>query len=190
MKKLLALLLALVMVLGLAACGTSTTTPTAAPDNAPAAPTAAELEPVTLKIWFHGSTVTPDASAKVMESVNAYLKDKINATIEPIWGTWGDFDQATVTALAGGDKVDMYFTCNWSADEYNKYAKDGYWVKLDDMLDTYAPELKATIPQGIWDCAETNGYDGLGIYAVPGLKDTATQNCWDEIGRASCRERV
>ena len=37
MKKLLALLLALVMVLGLAACGTSTTTPTAAPDNAPAA---------------------------------------------------------------------------------------------------------------------------------------------------------
>ena len=183
MKKLLALLLALVMVLGLAACGTSTTTPTAAPDNAPAAdnaetaaPTAAELEPVTLKIWFHGSTVTPDASEKVMESVNAYLKDKINATIEPIWGTWGDFDQATVTALAGGDKVDMYFTCNWSADEYNKYAKDGYWVKLDDMLDTYAPELKATIPQDIWDCAKTNGYDGLGIYAVPGLKDTATQN--------------
>ena len=189
MKKLLALLLAMVMVLGLAACGTSTTTPTAAPDNAPAAdnaetaaPTAAELEPVTLKIWFHGSTVTPDASEKVMESVNAYLKDKINATIEPIWGTWGDFDQATVTALAGGDKVDMYFTCNWSADEYNKYAKDGYWVKLDDMLDTYAPELKATIPQDIWDCAKTNGYDGLGIYAVPGLKDTATQNCWDVNG--------
>ena len=114
MKKLLALLLALVMVLGLAACGTSTTTPTAAPETTPAAdnaetaaPTAAELEPVTLKIWFHGSTVTPDASEKVMESVNAYLKDKINATIEPIWGTWGDFDQATVTALAGGDKVDM-----------------------------------------------------------------------------------
>ena len=80
MKKLLALLLALVMVLGLAACGISTTTPTAAPDNAPAAdnaetaaPAAAELEPVTLKIWFHGSTVTPDASEKVMESVNAYL---------------------------------------------------------------------------------------------------------------------
>ncbi len=58
----------------------------------------AEEKPVTLKIWFHGSTVTPDASEKVMESVNAYLKDKINATIEPIWGTWGDFDQATVTA--------------------------------------------------------------------------------------------
>lgn len=192
MKKLLALLLAAVMVLGLAACASSTnpTESTAAPaasddaqTEAPAETTAAaELEPVTLKIWFHGSSVTPEASAKVMEAVNAYLKDKINATIDPIWGTWGDFDTAVVTALAGGDDVDMYFTCNWSADEYNKYARDGYWVKLDDMLPTYAPELVAAVPQGIWDCAKTNGFDGMGIYAVPALKDTATQNCWDVNG--------
>ena len=46
MKKLLALLLALVMVLGLAACGSGNTTPTAAADNKPAAP--AEEKPVTL----------------------------------------------------------------------------------------------------------------------------------------------
>ena len=117
-----------------------------------------------------------------MEQVNAYLKDKINVTVNPIWGTWGDFDTASVTALVSGDDVDIYFTCNWSADEYNKYARDGYWVKLDDMLDTYAPELKSTIPQGIWDCAVTNGIDGSGIYAVPALKDTATQNTWDVNG--------
>ena len=193
MKKLLALLLAAVMVLGLAACGSGTSTPaetTAAPaassdasaDNAADTTAAATLDPVTIKIWFHGSNVTPDASAKVMEQVNAYLKDKINVTVDPIWGTWGDFDAASVTALAGGDDVDIYFTCNWSADEYNKYARDGYWVKLDDMLDTYAPELKSTIPQGIWDCAVTNGIDGSGIYAVPALKDTATQNTWDVNG--------
>ena len=193
MKKLLALLLAAVMVLGLAACGSGTSTPaetTAAPaassdasaDNAADTTAAAALDPVTIKIWFHGSNVTPDASAKVMEQVNAYLKDKINVTVNPIWGTWGDFDTASVTALAGGDDVDIYFTCNWSADEYNKYARDGYWVKLDDMLDTYAPELKSTIPQGIWDCAVTNGIDGSGIYAVPALKDTATQNTWDVNG--------
>ena len=124
-----------------------------------------------------------------MEQVNAYLKDKINVTVNPIWGTWGDFDTASVTALAGGDDVDIYFTCNWSADEYNKYARDGYWVKLDDMLDTYAPELKSTIPQGIWDCAVTNGIDGTGIYAVPALKDTATQNTWDVNGTLLRRRR-
>ena len=190
MKKFLALLLALVMVLGMVACGGEKTPETTAPqaNNDPAStdpvtePADQTLEPVTLRIWFHGSTVTPDASAKVMEEVNAYLKDKINVTIEPIWGTWGDFDTATVTALTGGDDVDIYFTCNWSANEYNKYARDGYWVQLDSMLETYAPELLEVIPEGIWECAKTDGYDGMGIYAVPALKDTATQNCWDVNG--------
>lgn len=189
MKKFLALLLAFVMVLGLAACGASEDSTPAEAGNAnePASTTAPaaqaeSLSPVTIRIWFDGSTVTPDASAKVMEEVNAYLKDKINVTVEPIWGTWGDFDTATVTALAGGDDVDIYFTCNWSANEYNRYARDGYWVKLDDLLPTYAPDLLDIIPEGIWDCAITDGYDGKGIYAVPALKDTATQNCWDVNG--------
>ena len=190
MKKYLSLLLALVMVLSLAACGAAPAEEAAPADTEAAAPAeseaaaeteapAAKGEPTTLRIWFHGSTVTPDASAKVMEELNKYLGEKINVTLEPIWGTWGDFDTSVTTALAGGDDVDIYFTCNWSADEYNKYAKDGYWVKLDDMLPKVAPELVETIPQGIWDCAKTNGIDGMGIYAVPGLKDTATQNCWD-----------
>ena len=193
MKKILAMLLALVMVLGLAACGGGGGANQTSDANKPAentpdtsggnkqddVPAASDLDPVTLRIWFHGSNVSPEASNKVMESVNAYLQDKINVTLEPIWGTWGDFDTATVTALAGGDDVDIYFTCNWSANEYNKYARDGYWVKLDDMLPTYGAELLTTIPEGIWECAKTNGYDGVGVYAVPALKDTATQNCWD-----------
>ena len=186
MKKYLSLLLALVMVLSLAACGAAraeeapaaTEAPAAAATEAPA--TEAEKgEPTHIRMWFHGSTVTPDASAQVMEELNKVLVEKINVVLEPIWGTWGDFDTSVTTALAGGDDVDIYFTCNWSADEYNKYAKDGYWVKLDDMLAEHAPDLVKLIPQGIWDCAKTNGYDGMGIYAVPGLKDTATQNCWD-----------
>lgn len=188
MKKLLAMLLAVVMVLGLAACGSSndapatTQAPASAADPAPAA-TEASLDPVTLKIWFHGTTAaTPEASAKVLEAVNAYLGEKINVTLEPIWGTWGDFDTSVVTALAGGDDVDIYFTCNWSANEYNKYARDGYWVKLDDMLAEYAPDILEIIPEDIWNCAITDGYDGKGIYGVPALKDTATQYCWDVNG--------
>lgn len=194
MKKFLALVLAMIMVLSLVACGggntdapanndtpaqTDANTPADNNTDTPAAPAASDLEPVTLSIWFDGSTVTPDASATVMAELNAYLQDKINVTLEPIWGTWADFDQATVTSLAAGDDVDIYFTCNWSGDEYNKYARDGYWVKLDDLLPTYGADLLSTIPDGIWECAKTNGYDGIGVYAVPGLKDTATQNCWD-----------
>ena len=179
MKKILALMLALVMVFALAACGQQTAAPAG---DKPADAAAPAAEPVTLKIWFHGSNVSPEASKKVLDELNVYLQDKIGAKLEVIWGTWGDFDQAVVTALAGGDNVDMYFTCNWSADEYNKYARDGYWVKLDDLLPQYGADLLSIIPEGIWECAKTNGYDGMGIYAVPALKDTATQNCWDVNG--------
>lgn len=183
MKKLLAMLLAVAMVLGLAACGSKAPAATEPAATEPAAPAAeSALDPVTLRVWFHGSNVTPDASAKVMESLNPILQEKLNVTLEPIWGTWGDFDTATTTDLQGGATADIYFTCNWSGNEYNKYARDGYWVKLDDMLDTYAPELKALIPEAIWNSAVTNGIDGEGIYGVPGLKDTATSNCWDVNG--------
>ena len=194
MKKTLALLLALVMLLSLAACGggndnSTNDTPntsgnnnsTPSNDNSNSAPAAgSDLEPVTLKMWLHGTTAAqPEAVEKVLGELNAYLQEKINVTLDPIYGTWGDFDTGVKTALAGGDDVDIYFTCNWSTNEYNKYARDGYWVKLDDLLPTYGTDLLSTIPDGIWECAKTNGYDGIGVYAVPGLKDTATQNCWD-----------
>ena len=182
MKKYLSLLLALVMVLSLAACGgapaEAPAETEAAAENAPATEAKAE-KPVEIKIWFHGSNVQPAASEKVMAELNKYLVEKINVELVPTWGTWGDFDTTVPQAMQAGDDVDIYFTCNWSANEYNKYAKDGYFVKLDDMLEKYAPELVKTIPEGIWECAKTNGLEGVGIYAVPGLKDTATQNCWD-----------
>ncbi|MCR5330514.1 MAG: hypothetical protein K6E62_04915, partial [Lachnospiraceae bacterium] len=45
---------------------------------------------VTLKMYLEGSNVTDDS--KVLEKVNEYLDEKLNVTLQPIWGTWGDFD--------------------------------------------------------------------------------------------------
>ena len=139
------------------------------------------LDPVTLKMYFHGSNVTDDSA--VMEKVNEYLKEKLNVTLEPIWGTWGDFDNNAVLSLQGGDDVDIYFTCSWSADEYNKFARDGYWVRLDNpdnnLIDQYGSEIWNTLPDILKNGATINGADGFGVYALPGYKDCATQNCWD-----------
>lgn len=198
-KKILSLILAGTMVLSLAACGSKEETAPAADtssateatdtasDDAAADTTAAEeidvanLDPVTLKMYFHGSNVTDDSA--VMAEVNAYLQEKLNVTLEPIWGTWGDFDTNSVLALQGGDDVDIYFTCSWSADEYNKFARDGYWVRLDDpennLIQKYASDLWSTLPEVLTQGATINGSDGYGVYAVPGYKDIATQNCWD-----------
>ena len=87
----------------------------------------------TITIMFHGSNVTDDSA--VLEKVNEYIADKVGAKLEVIWGTWGDFDEKATNTLATGDSdVDMLFTCSWSADEFNTYAKNGFFEPLDEYF--------------------------------------------------------
>ena len=159
MKKLLALILALAMILVASSFALAEDLPT-------------------ITIMFHGSNVTDDTA--VLEAVNAYIADKVGAKLEVIWGTWGDFDEKATNALLSGDAgVDMVFTCSWSADEYNTYAKNGYFVKLDDLIAEYGADLTAAIPDSLMQAATIEGAEGMGVYAVNGFKDTATQNTWD-----------
>lgn len=159
MKKLFALILALAMILTAASVAMAEDLPT-------------------ITIMFHGSNVTDDTA--VLEAVNAYIADKVGAKLEVVWGTWGDFDEKATNALKSGDSsIDMVFTCSWSSDEYNTYAKDGYFVKLDDLIAEYGADLVAAIPESLMQAATIEGAEGMGIYAVNGFKDTATQNTWD-----------
>ena len=136
---------------------------------------------VTLKWYLHGSNVTDDKA--VMEKVNEYLKEKINVKLEPIWGTWGDFDEGATLAINSGDEIDIYFTCSWSQNEYNQYAKKGAWVRLDDpennLLENQGKDVWAALPEVLKEGALTDGVDGYGVYALPGYKDFGTQLTWD-----------
>ena len=165
---------------------TEATPTTAAKDDPTKAPDTNDTEidiskPVTLKWFLNGSNVTDDKAA--LEKVNEYLKEKLNVTLEPIWGTWGDFDTNAVLAINGGDDVDIYFTSSWSVGEYNAFAKKGAWLRLDkednDLIEKYAKETWGLLPKVLTDGAKVNGADGVGVYGVPGYKDIATQNCWD-----------
>lgn len=159
MKKLISLFLALAMVLTLCAAASADELPT-------------------ITIMFHGSNVSDDSA--VLEKVNEYIADKVGAKLEVVWGTWGDFDEKAVNTLVSGDSdVDMVFTCSWSSNEYNSFAKLGYFVKLDDLIAEYGADLKAAIPESLMQAATIEGADGMGIYAVNGFKDVATQNTWD-----------
>lgn len=61
------------------------------------------------------------------------------------------------------------------------FKTDAAWVMLDELLPTYGADLLATIPQGIWDCAVTNGYDGMGNIRI--LPPTAAEGLtyWDDF---------
>ncbi len=194
MKKVLSIVLSLALLITmLTGCGSDTKETGGSPTEAPkategaaatAAPDAGGIdisEPVTLKWYLHGSNVTDDK--EVLAKANEYLKEKLNVTLEPIWGTWGDFNDNVILSINGGDDVDIYFTCSWSANEYNAFAKKGAYVRLDDpennLIEKYAPDLWKQLPAVLTQGAAINGADGYGVYAVPGYKDIATQNCWD-----------
>lgn len=159
------------------AAGSSTVATTPETSNAP--DTSKE---VTLKWMYHGSTVTDDKL--VMEKVNAYLKDKINAKLEMIWCGWGDFDDKVQLAINSGDAIDIYFTSSWTPnDEYAATAKKGAFVRLDkpddNLLQKYAPNLFSSLSPVLADAAMTEGADGMGIYAIPTYKEIAQQYTWD-----------
>lgn len=187
-----ALLLAVTMITGLiSGCGSeagsagSDTKEAATEQDAqeePAEVSALDIsEPVTLRWYLHGSNVTDDSA--VMEKVNEYLGEKLNVTLEPIWGTWGDFDEGSTLAINGGDDIDIYFTCSWSLDEYNQYAKKGAWVRLDDpennLIEQYGQDVWNLLPDVLKEGAVIEGSEGTGVYAIPVYKDFAIQNTWD-----------
>lgn len=194
MKKALSVVLACgMLVASLAGCGTTTAEPTPASNNDATVATPASdnteatvdserpADHVTLKMYFEGSNVTDDTA--VLEKVNEYLDEKLNVTLEPIWGTWGDFDQGAVLSLQGNEDVDIYFTCSWTQNEYNQFARDGYYVRLDDpdnnIWEKYGSDVAKLLPDVLTKGATIEGAQGYGIYAVNGYKDIATQNCWD-----------
>lgn len=198
MKKVLSIVLSVVLLAtAFTGCGTkpaekadsdsvnqATNSPTEAATQVDTQANTNEIDiskPVTLKWYLHGSNVTDDK--EVLAKANEYLKEKLNVTIEPIWGTWGDFDTNAVLAINGGDDVDIYFTCSWSANQYSIFAKKGAWVRLDDpnnnLIEKYAKALWNVLPTVLTNGAKVEGSDGYGSYAVPGYKDIAIQNCWD-----------
>ncbi len=163
MKKMLALLLAALMLLAMV-------------------PAMAD-GPVEITMLLEGNNVTDDAA--VLEKLNEYLAEKIGVTLRPTWGTWGNFDQLAQDAVnTGSSEYDILFTCSWTANEYSKYAKKDAYVRLDDpednLLEQYGAELMEVLPDLLFEGARTEGIDGeKGIYAVPGFKDFATMNTWD-----------
>lgn len=104
-RKLLSIVLSIaVLSTMLAGCGsdTSTSTRTGSTETPEGLDTSKH---VTLKWYLCGNQVSDDKA--VMEKVNEYLNEKLNVTLEPIWGTWGDFDEGSTLAVNGSDDVDI-----------------------------------------------------------------------------------
>ena len=147
MKKLtriLSVLLALVMVLGLM-------------------PAMAE-EPVTLD-WYVATGAAPDQQT-VFDAINAYLLEKINATINFHYIEPSEYSAKVGPMILSGQQMDI-INCS-SGIGYVDYVTKDAFLPIEELLPEYAPETYAMIPEGLWNAMKINGH----IYGIPSYKDS------------------
>ncbi len=176
MKKFLSLLLAMLMVASLfAGCGNAKPNETKAPTN-PAAnnptgggdaaqgteePEIDTSEHVVLTMYCIGDEGGIYAQEH-LDKLNKVLTEKINAEIEPIMVSWGDYKTKLPMVWASGETYDLTYTANWVS--YFDEAGKGAFMDISELFPKYAPETYAELSEA--DLLETTKVDGK-LYMVP-----------------------
>lgn len=176
LKRALCCLLALVMVLGLAACNTEKPNETTKPaetnkpaeTTAPAETTPAEREHVELVVYNYvsNSTYAMPGFTQTMEAVNEYLKEKLNTTLDMHISDQGGYTAFAGPVVTGGTGIDMCFTRSANL-PFLQYVDMNAFVPLEDYVDEYLPKSKELLPEASWDAVTVNGH----LYAVPVERD-------------------
>lgn len=182
-KKVLALLLASAMVVGLVGCGSSTSDTTAATTEG----TKEEAAAATEETADEGTTETaaidtsehvvitymttgdkPSGTQAVLDEtlaeLNKILTEKVNAELEIYFISWTDYLSNYNLTLAQMDgSVDLVGTASDWLDAWPN-AKNGAFLELsEDMLKTYAPQTWASVTPEHWELCKYNGE----IYLMP-----------------------
>ena len=153
-KKMVALAISTLMVSSLMiGCG-------AKANNSEAA-SAEDLKPVELKMYLVGDK--PKDFDLVYGKVNEIMKEKINATLNVNFLSWGDMTTKYQLLFQSGEDFDMIFTAaGWGY--YSQIAtKNGFLELTDEMLKEYAPNIYENQPEEAWKQAKIDGK----IYMVP-----------------------
>lgn len=182
MKKILAMILALAMILSLAACGASTVEPKAT-DPAPAATQPKETEPVVQVPQTNAERypLSSDKSFDIVAGSDIFGDDGetvITAAMEKATGV--DIDWSFLTAeqiqlaLTGKDLPDAIFQYASIMDKATmyEYGQGGYFVNFMDYLDIM-PNFSAVIEANPEALKVVQNEDGS-VYCLPSLTVTST----------------
>jgi putative aldouronate transport system substrate-binding protein len=101
-------------------------------------------------------------SDQVLENLNAILKEKINARIEPLMVSWGEYRDKLPLIYASGEAYDLVYVANWC--NYAAEAVKGPFLELSELMPIYAPNTYAELEaNGTLETAKVNG----SLYMVP-----------------------
>ena len=192
MKKILALVLALVMLLSLlAACNNTKPVETQPKEtNKPVETKPAETHPQETEdpgITFplaenveYSVMITMGNSAYSLNDNLAwkYLQEMSNITFDTIEFAPNDASEKLNLMMSSGEYADVLFKCNQV--DANKYGMDGILIPLEDLIKEYMPNLSAILDErNAWD--RITAPDGH-IYGLPNFNKTAPNAdsgmCW------------
>ncbi|WP_214626150.1 ABC transporter substrate-binding protein [Paenibacillus agaridevorans] len=122
---------------------------------------AEELSKVEL-VWYYPQPAIPSDLKSVESKVNELIEPKINATVKLMPLAFGDYTQKMNTVIASGEKADIVWTSNWNFNYVQNQSK-GAFIPLDELIDRYAPDVKASMPDFVWEATRIDGQ----IYGVP-----------------------
>ena len=179
MKKIIAMLLAVVMLMGLVACGTKPVETTAPVENKDPVETTAPVadvgnEEIPTLIWYQVGGGQPANYDSWKAKMDAYLEEKIGVHLDIRVGSWGDWGNLRSVTVQTNEPYDLMFT------DMSTYTSDVNMGAFADITDLMAevPGLTDLIPQDYLDACKVNG----GLYGIPAYKDSSMTNffVWDK----------
>lgn len=78
-----------------------------------------------------------------LDKLNALLTEKINAEIDPLMVSWGDYKTKLPMVWASGEAYDLTYTSNWT--NYFDEAGKGAFMDITELFPVYAPETFAEL---------------------------------------------
>ena len=142
MKKLISLLLALIMVLSLAACGDSKTpdsgskTP-AGNDSSGGTADGGKLEHMDISVGYWDVE-----TALCGDDIQKFIEEKFNVTFEPMNVTWDDYYEKEQTWAATDSLPDVFCADFRASATFGKWAREGVIRSIPEDLSAY-PNLSA-----------------------------------------------
>lgn len=128
-------------------------------------------KPVEL-IWYTIGAPQKDLK-RVVDEVNKYTLEKINATIDMKMIDFGDYTQKMQVMAASGEPMDIMFTSSWAFD-YVQNARKGAFMELDDLLSKYGKGITDTLDPAFLEGSKVDGHN----YAIPANKELPAQEVW------------
>ena len=162
-KRIFALLLALVMVLYLAACGSGEEKPAAddkqpaAEGNQPAADSKDEAGKITI---LYPGEETPRFKEFLENEFAEKVKNDIGLEIEMIWLPWDQYWTQKEIMLSAQDEIDLYWD---GLADLSTFVNKHQARPLDDLIQTYGQDMLKVIPMSWLEGGKMNGE----IYGIP-----------------------